>query len=163
MSVRGKCVWLNCARKAICVVLSFSFLLHINTPPSTLPSFLVPLALFSSSGPRQRADESCTLLSVLPLISFSRDSELQRKSGALSQHGFIDLYITDTHPRGVNESRLVSPVGPGEAFLVFNDRSARRREHEDSVFLTLSGARRTRAQGFANLQCRWKIKLTHWV
>lgn len=112
-------VWLNCGGNSIRVVLSFPFLLYINTPPSVLFASLLPLALCFSCRPRQRADKSPTLLSVAPLISFSSDSEIQWNVGSLSQCSLNDLYIIDTRPGRANESGLVSPSGQDDAFFGF--------------------------------------------
>lgn len=87
-------------------------LLPLRCSPSSFPSLCSPPADLD-----REPNESRTLRSVVPLISFSCDSVRRRNTGALSQHSFIDLHVTETHPEGGNESRLVSPVGPGQAFF----------------------------------------------
>lgn len=142
LTARGNSVWVMCSENVIRVVLSFSFLLHINTPPCVVLGFFPSLSLCSSPADPTESrwiphPAFCSAFNLL----YPWQRALQRNAGVLSRHSFIDLYIIDTHPEGASESRLVSPVSLGEDFfLVFSDRSAHPWEPEDSVLLTVTGA-----------------------
>lgn len=110
-----------CSENAIRAVLSFSFLLHINTPPCVVLGFLLPSSLCSSPADPTESrwiphPAFCSAFN----LPYPWQRALQRNAGVLCRHSSIDLYIIDTHPEGESESRLVSPVSLGEDFFWYS-------------------------------------------